>query len=165
MSQQTQLNSADLIFVSVVGVNGTTRKTKTVSQFFNGGGQPVDSNGQPTNIGIAPLKGLSGLSGVNLPPFNADTYQALVKTGATTAAAAMLESHMAAVQAAKSTGSIEVALLDRVYEWLCQQHGFRSDDGDWFVLKREDLDVVVDQLPSQADRSLYTISATAVFGA
>lgn len=159
------LNPQDLVFVSVVGVNGTTRKTKTVSQFFNGVGSPVDQNGQPTSATNGSLAGLAKLNAAPLPTFDAVAYQALIKGGNASAAKSMLQGHLAAVEDAQADGSIESGLLDSVYTWLCQFHGFRADDGDWFVLKREDLDIVVDTLPSQADRKLYTVSAQAVFGA
>jgi hypothetical protein len=158
------MKNNDLILVNVVGTNPQSRQQKVVSRRFTGLGIAIDTEGQPT--GQAPLN-VAGMAGGNkAPDFPVAEYIAAQAEGKEQVDAVMLahSERIAAWEKSGTGGSVELKLAKAVQEYCVENEGFIADgDGDGYILKLENLDVKVDNLPD--NRDLWLVQGTAVFGA
>lgn len=151
------------ILIAVSGTHQQTRQSKGVTQWFNSDGSAIDAQGN-LQSGV-PALDLSLLNVSAQPPeFPQVAWQAAMASGDGPAMEELLATHQeafAAYQSSVGGGAIELQLAKLAHGYVKQHHGFQEEDGDHFVLKQDDMDVVIAEL---ADGKQYTISGTAVFG-
>lgn len=161
------MQSTDLIFVNVSGVNGSTRNTKAVSRSFNGDGVIIDDQGKVVPGTIEVLRNLPTGQNTQAPEFPMAEFQAARAKGV--AGAAELNAIQAAYQKqlktwqdSQSGGTVEAQLAKSVLAYLKEFHNFREkDEGEFFYVRAEDLDVTVNETKG---RKTYVVAGTAVFG-
>jgi hypothetical protein len=159
------MKTTDLIMLNVTGTNGTTRNQKTISRRFNGLGQDLDDNGQPSGkadvLRNLPIDGQSSKA----PDFPTAAFvEAQAKGDAATLKQIQIAYAEQFSQWEKSQGggNENLQVAKSALEYTKEFHGFREEDGDHFVMKLENLDVVTTTLKD--GRTLYTVAGTAVFG-
>lgn len=161
------MNQQDIIMLSVVGTNGSTRQQRTIATRFNGLGEELNNQGQPV-VGGARLRGLPTGASASAPSFPIDSYTTAIGKGTAGAAEAraILQAHEQKVAAweKESGGGATTQVASAALLYLKEVHDFsiEADDSKRFVVKRENIDVSVQDLPD--GRSLYTVAGTAVFG-
>lgn len=159
---------SDIILLNVVGTNGVTRKTKPVQRRFNGIGEQIDDAGKPVP-GTPGLSGLPGEGGASTAPvFPQEQYsKALAKglSGAQEAKDILFAHSQQVVQWEKSGGggSEEMGIVNAALNYCYTVEGFLPQDGDGFVLKRENLNIT--KQPLTEGRQLWTVQGTAIYGA
>lgn len=170
------MQTQDIIIVNVTGTNGATRHQKNISRTFNGAGQPLNDDGKVRNdIDEVLLNLPTGGAAGDQPVFPQDKFNDAVKRMSSQSASDRAQ----AVQAQKE---IQLAYADQLTAWEKKQgggneklqiaksvleytktyHEFHEEDGNWFVMKLDNLEVVQSSLPDK--RSVYQVSGTAVFG-
>lgn len=159
------MQTQDLIFIDVVGTNGSTRQQRAILHRFNGAGQPIDDKGN--SVGGNALPGSFPIGGgAPVPPFPTADYNKLAAANDADGVKTLLKSYQQQVEAASigsGSGSEEVQLVDRIMGFLSKYEGVQEQDGNHFVLNRKDLSVTV--LPLHDGRKLYKVTGAAVFGA
>lgn len=160
--------STDLIMVNVSGVNGTTRHTKAIVRSFNGDGLEIDDSGNTKASSVERLRNLPTGQGTQAPEFPMAQFNAARAKGL--AGAAELKQIQDAYNkqytawlSSQNGGTVEAQLAKSVLAYAKEFHGFREkDEGEYFVLRAEDLDVTVNETNG---RKTYVVAGTAVFGA
>lgn len=161
-----QLN--DIIMVNVTGTNGTTRHQKTITRRFNGAGLPLNDDGQVDGTSGEVLRNLPTGQTSKAPDFPTAQFLAAQGKGAAgieeiKAIQIAYAEQFAAWEKSQGGGNEPLQIAKAVLEYTKEFHGFQETDGDHFVMKLENLDVVTTTLKD--GRSLFTTSGTAVFGA
>ena len=162
------MNTNDMIMVNVSGVNGSTRNTKSISRSFNGLGELIDDNGQVVQGAAERLRNLPTGAVAEAPAWPAAEFEAARKLGAAGAEKIrkiQVEYSQLYTAWEKSIGggNAKQSIARSVLEYAKEFHNFREkDEGEFFVLKPDDLAVVETKL--KEDRVLYTVTGTAVFG-
>lgn len=169
------MQANDIVMVNVTGTNGTTRHQKNISRSFNGAGSRINDNGQVDDTTGEVLRNLPGASSGAAPEFPAAEFaQAQKDTGSSDPAVkAKGVEKIKAIQIAYATliqqweksqggGNEKLVLAKAVLEYTKEFHGFKETDGDWFVMKLENLDVTTTALND--GRTMYQVAGTAVFG-
>lgn len=162
------MQNNDIIMVNVTGTNGTTRHQKTITRRFNGAGLPLNDDGMVDAGSKEALRNLPTGIVSKAPDFPAAEFaaaQAKGPAGASEIKAIQLAyaEQFAAWEKAQGGGNEALQIAKSVLEYTKEFHGFREEDGDHFVMKLENLDVV--QTALKDGRSLFTTTGTAVFGA
>lgn len=160
------MQSQDLVFINVVGVNGTTRNQRAITEKFNGAGVHINDKGEASGKPDV-LNGLPNGAASPAPEFPAAEYAAAAQKGAAGAeeVKAIMLAHSERVakwEKSQTGGSEKLQIVKSVLAYAEKYHGFKQTDGDWFVLKAENLDVNTTTLPD--GRTLTTVAGTAVFG-
>jgi hypothetical protein len=168
------MQANDIVILNVTGTNGATRHQKTITRRFNGAGQPLNDDGKVDGGSQEVLRDLPNGDAVSKAPDfpQAEFFAAQQMTQNPATRDEGVEklktiqlawaNQLQAWESSSNGGSEPVQIAKSALAYLKEFHGFREDDGDWFVLKQENLDVVQTQLPDS--RSLYTVSGTAIFG-
>jgi len=154
-----QANS--LILLNVVGTNGQTRHQKVITERFNGQGQAIDTEGVPTS---APGLALS-IKASKAPDFPYDKYAAAQAAGDKAEIQRIMLAHgeqIAKWNESQDGGTEQQQLIKAVIDYLKKVHDFHTEDGDWFVIKPENIDVTTNELKD--GRTMYQIAGSAVFG-
>jgi hypothetical protein len=161
------MQSTDIIMVNVSGVNGTTRNTKAISRSFNGDGFETDDSGVVKASSVERLRNLPTGQNTEAPAFPHADFEAARKLGQAGAAKVkeiqegynkLYNSWIASL----SGGSVEAQLAKSVLAYCLEFHNFRTkDEGEFFVLRPEDLEVTVNEVKG---RKTYVVAGTAVFG-
>lgn len=157
----------DIIMVNVTGTNGTTRHQKTITRRFNGAGLPLNDNGQVDASNAEVLRNLPNGQVAKAPDFPTDQFAAAQMKGPAgideiKAIQIAYAEQFAAWEKSQGGGSENLQIAKSVLDYAKEFHGFQEVDGDHFVMKLENLDVVTTQLSD--GRTLYTTTGTAVFG-
>lgn len=161
-----QLN--DIIMVNVTGTNGTTRHQKTITRRFNGAGLPLNDDGQVDASNGEVLRNLpNGGTVAKAPDFPTSQFLAAQGKGAAgieeiKAIQIAYAEQFAAWEKSQGGGNENLQIAKSVLDYAKEFHGFQEVDGDHFVMKLENLDVVTTTLKD--GRTLYTTTGTAVFG-
>ena len=158
----------DIIMVNVTGTNGTTRHQKTITRRFNGAGLPLNDNGQVDGANTERLRNLPTGAVAKAPDFPMAEFVAAQAQGAAglssiKAIQIAYAEQFAAWEKSQGGGNESLQIAKSVLEYAKEFHGFQEVDGDHFIMKLENLDVVSTTLAD--GRTLYTTSGTAVFGA
>lgn len=169
------MKANDIVMVNVTGTNGTTRHQKNISRSFNGAGERLTDNGQVDNSSGERLRNLPGAASAAAPEFpTAQFAQAQQDTGSSDPAVKAkgvetIKSIQIAYaqliqqwEKAQGGGNEKLVLAKSVLEYAKEFHGFKEVDGDWFVMKLENLDVTTTTLND--GRTMYQVAGTAVFG-
>jgi hypothetical protein len=159
------MKTTDLIRVNVTGTNGSTRKQSTISRVFDGTGARLDDKGQPYG-GDEHLTNLPGDAATTIPPFPTEAFQAAMaanKVDEVKKIQLAYAQKIAEFEAQQGGGNESLQLAKAVLEYAKKFHGFREQDGDWFVMKLDNLDVST--LTLHDGRTMYTVQGAAVFGA
>lgn len=158
----------DIIMVNVTGTNGTTRHQKTITRRFNGAGFPLNDDGQVDGASIDRLRNLPTGLVSKAPDF--PMAQFAEAQGKGTAGLADIKAiqiayaeQFAAWEKSQGGGNESLQIAKAVLDYTKEFHGFQENDGDHFVMKLENLDVVSTGLAD--GRTLSTVSGTAIFGA
>jgi hypothetical protein len=157
----------DIVIVNVVGTNGSTRNQKTVTRRFNGAGQPLNDDGQVSGASAEALRNLPSGETQKAPDFPMPEYLAAQNKGAAGAEEVqqILIAHAERTEAWKKSiggGNEDLQIVKSVIEYTKEFHNFKEQDGNWFVIKPENLAVTKQTLPDK--RTLFTVAGTAVFG-
>lgn len=160
-----QLN--DIIFVNVTGTNGTTRHQKTITRRFNGAGLPLTDDGQVDSGNTERLRDLPTGQSVKAPDFPTANFVAAQAKGAEgiaeiKAIQIAYAQAFAAWEKEQGGGNENLQIAKSVLAYTKEFHGFQETDGDHFVMKLENLDVVTSTLKD--GRTSATVTGTAVFG-
>ncbi len=161
------MQSTDLLFLNVIGTNHSIRNTRTITKSFDGLGREVNDKGEVINA-TPQLLNLPAAGGVTrqMPAFPVAEVLAAQAANDVPQVKALQIAYAEQVKAYEAeTGAITPnAQIGRsVMSYLERVHDFRQvDSPDHFVLKPDDIDVTVVAMPD--GRSLYTVSASAVFG-
>lgn len=157
----------DIIMVNVTGTNGTTRHQKTITRRFNGAGLPLNDDGQVDGTSPDRLRSLPTGTVSKAPDF--PTAQFIAAQGKGAAGIDEIKSiqiayaeQFAAWEKSQGGGNENLQIAKAVLDYTKEFHGFQEVDGDHFVMKLENLDVVTTTLKD--GRTLYTTTGTAVFG-
>lgn len=167
----------DIIIVNVTGTNGQTRHQKNISRSFNGQGQRLNDDGKVTDEGGEVLRNLpTGGAAGDQPVFPLEKFQAAAKKmsspNAAERAAAVQEQQniqlayadqLTAWEKKQGGGNEKLQIAKSVLDYCKEFHGFHEEDGNWFVMKLDNLEVTTGTLPDK--RTYYQVSGTAVFGA
>lgn len=158
----------DIIMVNVTGTNGTTRHQKTITRRFNGAGLPLNDDGQIDAGNAETLRNLPTGQTSKAPDFPMAQFVAAQAKGAEgldeiKAIQLAYAEQFAAWEKSQNGGNENLQIAKSVLEYAKEFHGFKESDGDHFVMKLENLDVVTTTLKD--GRTLYTTTGTAVFGA
>jgi hypothetical protein len=169
------MNVNDIVMVNVTGTNGSTRHQKNVSRQFSGAGIRLTDDGKPDTSSGEVLRNLPTGASTAAPDFPAAKFaeiQALTasKDGAVKAKAvadlkALNYAFAEQVQKwekASGGGDENLQIAKSVLAYAKEFHDFRETDGDWFVMKLENLDVT--QIKLNDGRSMFQVTGTAVFG-
>lgn len=170
------MNTQDIIMVNVTGTNGATRHQKTISRQFNGAGQRLTDDGKVDVTATEVLRNLPGGSGTAAPEFPSAEFAAaqaktasnnpsLKQEGLTEIKAIQLAyaNQINAWEKSQGGGNEKLQLAKSVLEYTKEFHDFKEVDGDWFVMKLENLDVTTVKLND--GRTMYQVTGTAIFGA
>ena len=161
-----QLN--DIIMVNVTGTNGTTRHQKTITRRFNGAGLPLNDDGQVDGTSKEVLRNLPGGATSKAPDFPTEAFLAAQAKGIAgiaeiKAIQVAFAEQFVAWEKSQGGGNENLQVAKSVLEYAKEFHGFIDNgDGDAFIMKLENLDVVTTTLKDS--RTLFTVSGTAVFG-
>jgi hypothetical protein len=159
----------DIIMVNVVGTNGTTRHQKTIAEKFNGAGNILNQDGQIDGTRKDVLRNLpNGATVSKAPDFPTSQFLAAQAKGAAgieeiKAIQIAYAEQFAAWEKSNGGGNENLQVAKAVLDYAKEFHGFQETDGDHFVMKLENLDVVTTTLND--GRTLFTVGGTAVFGA
>jgi hypothetical protein len=171
------MQNADIIIVNVTGTNGATRHQKNISRTFNGAGQPLNDDGKIRDDINEVLRNLptGGATG-DQPVFPQEQFNAAVKKMSAPTAAERAQAvqeqkniqlayadQLSAWEKKQGGGNEKLQIAKAVLEYTKEYHEFHEEDGNWFVMKLDNLEVVQGTLPDK--RSVYQVSGTAVFGA
>lgn len=168
ISIRIRMKPTDLIYVNVTGTNHSTRNTKAITERFDGLGIAIDANGTALST-IPTLKNLPAAGGASkaMPLFPIAEIQAAQKVNDVPQVKAIQLAYaeqVKAYEAEQGSVSPNQAVAKSVMQYLEEVHGFRQEDSSsHFILKADDIDVTVAAL-ADSGRTLYTVSATAVFG-
>jgi hypothetical protein len=161
------MQSNDIVMVNVTGTNGTTRHQKTISRRFNGAGLPLNDDGKPVGDSAEVLRNLPSGTATKAPDF--PTAKFLEAQGKGAEGAAEIKAIQIAYaqqfsdwEKSQGGGSENLQVAKSVLEYAKEFHAFQETDGDHFVMKLDNLDVVTTTLSD--GRTLYTVTGTAVFG-
>jgi hypothetical protein len=157
----------DIIMVNVTGTNGTTRHQKTITRRFNGAGTPLNDDGQADLGNKEQLRNLPSGAMTQAPDFPTAQFIAAQSKGLDgvneiKAIQIAYAEQFAAWEKSQGGGNENLQVAKSVLDYAKEFHGFREEDGDHFVMKLENLDVVTTTLSD--GRTLYTTTGTAVFG-
>jgi hypothetical protein len=161
------MNVNDIVMINVTGTNGTTRHQKTITRRFNGAGLPLNDDGQVDASSAEALRNLPSGGGVKAPDFPTAQFLAAQSKGfegvdeIKTIQIAYAE-QFAAWEKSQGGGNENLQIAKSVLGYAKEFHGFQEVDGDHFVMKLENLDVVTTQLKD--GRTLFTTTGTAIFG-
>lgn len=160
------MQAKDLIILNVTGTNGVSRNQKTISKRFNGLGQVLDDNGQPTGAADK-LRNLP-TGEVALPPaFPGDAFGAAQLRGDVAKMRSIQDAYgqqLAAWERSTKGGNEAVQIAKSALEYAKEFHAFSDRErDDAFIMKLENIDVTQTKLAD--GRTLYTVAGTAVFGA
>lgn len=161
------MQATDIIQINVVGTNGETRHQKSITRSFNGLGQLIDDNGVPVAGSDEVLRNLPNGAGAPLPEFPTAAFQAAAAKGAAglgevKAIQMAYAQQVAEYEKANQGGSEKLQIAKAVLEYTKEKHGFREEDGNWFVMKLADLEVFSAQ--AKDGRTVWTVAGAAVFG-
>jgi len=162
------MTSNDIVMINVTGTNGTTRHQKTITRRFNGDGMPLNDDGQVEAGNVERLRSLPNGLVVQAPDFPTSQFLTAQQKGSAgideiKAIQIAYAEQFAAWEKSQGGGNENLQIAKSVLEYAKEFHAFREEDGDHFVMKLENLDVVTAQLKD--GRTLYTTTGTAVFGA
>jgi hypothetical protein len=161
------MNTSDIVIVNVTGTNGTTRHQKTITRRFNGAGLPLNDDGQVDGTSTERLSNLPTGTVSKAPDFPTSQFLAAQSKGAEgieeiKAIQLAYAQQFAAWEKSQGGGNDNLQVAKSVLEYAKTFHGFAEEDGDHFVMKLENLDVVTTQLSD--GRSLFTVAGSAIFG-
>lgn len=157
------MQAQDLIVVSVVGTNGQTRHQTTVQATWQGDGTAIGADGQPSG---GPSLDVSGLADATAAPeLDIEAYRVAAQQGGDALHNFMLAQaqRIAAWEQNQKGGTAEGRLARTVVDHLVKYHNFHREDGNWFVIKEENLEVT--SRKTDTGRTIYMVSGSAVFGA
>jgi len=157
----------DIIMVNVTGTNGTTRHQKTITRRFNGTGLPLNDDGQVDSGSTESLRNLPTGQVSKAPDFPMAQFVAAQAKGTEglseiKAIQIAYAEQFAAWEKSQGGGNESLQIAKSVLDYTKEFHGFQETDGDHFVMKLENLDVVSTTLADS--RTLFTVSGTAIFG-
>lgn len=169
------MQAQDIIMVNVTGTNGQTRNQKTISRQFNGQGQRLNDDGKVDNASPEALRNLPGGDGSAAPEFPAADF-ASAQAQTSSADVSVKQAGLAKIKQIQLAfaqqitawekslggGNEKLQLAKSVLDYCKEFHGFREEDGNWFVIKLENLDVTTTKLND--GRTMYQVAGTAVFG-
>lgn len=169
------MQNQDIIMVNVTGTNGQTRNQKTISRQFNGLGQRLNDDGKVDGASPEALRNLPGGSGTAAPEFPSAAFAAAqsktTSSDSSVKAQGLAEikqiqlafaQQITAWEKSLGGGNEKLQLAKSVLDYTKEFHGFREEDGNWFVIKLENLDVTTTKLND--GRTMYQVAGTAVFG-
>jgi hypothetical protein len=161
------MQANDIIMINVTGTNGQTRHQKTITRRFNGGGLPLNDDGQVEGSNSEILRNLPGTASTKAPDFPTEKFLSAQVKGAggveeIKAIQIAYAEQFAAWEKSQGGGNENLQIAKSVLDYTKEFHGFQEVDGDHFVMKLENLDVVTTTLKD--GRTLYTTTGTAVFG-
>lgn len=161
------MQTNDIIMVNVTGTNGTTRHQKTITRRFNGAGLPLNDDGQVDATSKEVLRNLPNGAVSKAPDFPMAQFAAAQAKGAEglaeiKAIQLAYAEQFSAWEKSQGGGNESLQIAKAVLEYTKEFHGFQETDGDHFVMKLENLDVVSTTLAD--GRTLNTVSGTAIFG-
>jgi hypothetical protein len=157
------MQAQDLIVVSVVGTNGHTRHQTTVQATWQGDGTAIGADGQPSGGPALDVSSLSDAAAA--PELDVEAYRQAAKAGGDALHNFMLAQaqRIAAWEQNQKGGSSEGRLARAVVDHLVKYHNFHREDGNWFVLKEDNLEV--SSRKTETGRTIFMVSGSAVFGA
>ena len=156
------MQTSDFIILTVTGRNPETRGTIDVLERFNGQGLVVDGSGNT----VSGKNGLKlALGGSKAPEFPVQEYEAARQAGDKEKMNQLMVAsaeRLSAWQQQAGGGSEQLQLVRAAIQWLVEEKGFLTTDGNGFVIKEDNLDVT--SQVNKEGRTIYTIAGTAVFG-
>lgn len=161
------MKATDIIFVNVTGTHPNSRQSRTISEKFNGLGEHLNDAAAPSGRADR-LRNLPTTNGASTPPaFPMDKFveaqQANDVDGIQKIQLAYAE-QLDAYKKSQGGGSETVQVAKSVIEYCVEFHGFRTkDDGDFFIIKPENLEVTQKAMPNGSTQ--YSVAGAAVFGA
>jgi hypothetical protein len=156
------MQAQDLIVVSVVGTNGQTRHQTAVQATWQGDGTAIGVDGSPSGGPALAVGDLT--STAQAPDLDINAYREAVAQGPEAVRQFMLAQaqRVVAWEQNQQGGTVEGRLARIVVDHLVKYHNFHREDGNWFVVKEENLEVT---RRKQGDRTIFMVSGSAVFGA